>query len=387
MDLNSDSPSLLADNYRSPHHHHFSTDAIHGGRDESTSAVPIYQGVNNYRSRSEGGYIRGLEDAGGATVEALEDLVKDLEGAEWSLATSSGMAAVGNTLLGLLSSGDRIVVHRCVYYATNRMLHEDLPHKWGIQVEWVDFRNLDALQNALVKPTRLVYFEPYANPSMDLIEAAAVIKLAHEAGALAVVDNTWFSPYLLQPLHLGADVVLHSATKYLGGHGDALSGVISGQETALREDIHRMRLFFGGVLAPLNAYLVIRGIRTLPFRMERHCQNAQKLAEYLAEHPKVAEVRYPGLPTYAANSQAKCQTKGYGGMLGFVMVPGANPERFARSLSLCRPWVSLGDVETLVVPTQANEARGVPLNYVRVSAGLEAAEDIMADFDQALGRA
>ena len=167
--MNSESTSHLAENYRSPHHHHFSTDAIHGGRDEKTSAVPIYQGVNNYRSRSEGGYIRGLEDAGGTTVEALEDLVKDLEGAEWTLATSSGMAAVGDTLLGLLSSGDRVVVHRCVYYATNRMLREDLPQRWGIQIEWVDMRDLEALKRALTQPTRLVYFEPYANPSMDLI--------------------------------------------------------------------------------------------------------------------------------------------------------------------------------------------------------------------------
>jgi len=381
---------FLTDDYQSPTGRDFTTDAIHAGYHGTSSAVPIYQGNTNIRDGYEGtnSYGRGLEKAGGPTSGAVEELVRHLEGGEWAMTTSCGMAAMSQIFFGLLDHGDRIVGHRCLYAGANMWLNEDLPSRWGIDTARVDMRDLGALRKALEKPTKIVYFEPYANASMDFIDVKAVIDLAHDAGALVVVDNTFLTPYLLQPLHYDADIVMHAMTKYMAGHGDALAGVIVGNDEAIREPIHRMRILMGGVLAPMNAFLVNRGLKTLAFRMERHCVNAQKVAGFLEEHPHVTEVRYLGLPSHPDHETSLKYLRGFGGMLGFVSIPEVDHEALGKAFKMCKPWYSLGDVETLVLENggPGNPEQGIPARYSRVSVGLEDPDDIIADLDQALNR-
>mgnify|MGYP001159490765 CR=1 FL=1 len=379
---------FLTNDYQSPDGRNFTSDAIHAGYHGSSSAVPIYQGNTNIRDGYEGtnAYGRGLEKAGGPSSGAVEELVKHLEGGEWAMTTSCGMAAMSQIFFGLLKQGERIIGHRCLYAGANMWLDEDLPNQWGIDTVRVDLRNLDALREALKQPTRMVYFEPYANASMDFIDVKAVIDLAHEAGALAVVDNTFLTPYLLQPLHYGADVVMHAMTKYMAGHGDALAGVIVGRNEKIREQIHRMRILMGGVLAPMNAFLVNRGLKTLAFRMERHCTNAQKIAEFLKTHPRINEVRYLGLPSHPDHKTGLKYLRGFSGMLGFCPTPAVDQKALGKALNMCKPWFSLGDVETLVLGDSGpgNPKQGIPPNYTRVSVGLEDPDDIIQDLDQAL---
>ncbi len=375
---------FAADDYQSPDNRDFTTDAIHGGYHGTSSAVPIYQGNTNYREGYEGtnSYGRGLDKAGGPTSGALEEQVRILEGAEWAQATSCGMSAVSQTLFGLLTSGDRVVCHKTVYAGTNMLFQDVLPVKWNVDVEQVDMCELDALKKALEKPTRMVYFEPYAH-SMEFIDLARATDLAHEAGALVVVDNTFLSPYLLRPLHYGADVVLHAMTKYIAGHGDALAGIVSGRDEEIRKQIHYMRILMGGVLAPMNAFLVHRGLKTLAFRMERHCASAQKVAEYLEQHEKVARVDYLGLPSHPNHEVATGYLHGFGGMMRFFAQPGVSLDSFIGGLKMCKPWYSLGDVETLILPSGESEGEDGGFG-ARVSVGLEDSDDIIADLDQAL---
>jgi len=358
----------------------FSTRAIHAGAVAGSSAVPIYQGNTNYRPgyQATNSYGRGLQKAGGPTSGAVEAQMKALEGAEWALATSCGMAAISQTQFGLLRSGDRVVCHRNAYSGSTFLLREDLPDRWQVSVEWVDMRDIEKLKDALRKKTRLVYFEVVSNSNMDVIDVSAAAAAAHEAGALVVVDNTFLTPYLMRPIEHGADVVIYSATKYLSGHGDALGGFVLGNCQEIRERIHRMRIILGGVLSPMNAFLIMRGIKTLAMRMERHQSNAQKVAEFLESHPKVTDVRYPGLKSYYAHGVAAAQMSGFGGMMGFTPAPALDTGKFTGSLRMCKPWYSLGDVETLIL-----DCKG----YVRVSVGLEDPRDIIADMKQALEKA
>ena len=373
---------FAADDYQSAENRDFTTDAIHGGYHGTSSSVPIYQGNTNYREGYEGtnSYGRGLDRAGGPTSGALEEQVRILEGAEWAQATSCGMAAVSQTLFGLLKSGDRVVCHETVYAGTHMLFRDVLPVRWGVEVEVVDMCDLDALKKALEKPTRMVYFEPYAH-SMEFIDLAGATETAHEAGALVVVDNTFLSPYLLRPLHFGADVVLHAMTKYMAGHGDALAGIVSGSDEEIRKQIHFMRILVGGVLAPMNAFLVHRGLKTLAFRMERHCASALKVAEYLEQHEKVARVRYLGLQSHPQHDTAAGYLRGYGGMMRFHARPGVSLDSFIGGLRMCKPWYSLGDVETLILPSGEDADQGFG---ARVSVGLEDPDDIIGDLDQAL---
>ena len=292
---------------------------------------------------------------------------------------------MSHTLLALVGAGDRIISHRCVYDWADTFWHEEAP-RFGIEALQMDLRDLDGLRAALRTRTRLVYFEPVSNSSMDVIDVRAVCKLAHEAGALVVADNTFLSPYLFQPLACGVDVVVHSATKYLNGHGDALAGVITTNDDDIAAKVRRARRIYGGVISPMNAFLVMRGIQTLPLRMDRHCANAMAVAEHLAQHPQVREVRYPGLPSHPDHAVARAQFRGYGGMLCFQLKGGADAaERFVEGTHICRPWVSLGDTKTLVHARKPEDRRGVPEGYVRVSVGLEELSDILADMDAALG--
>ena len=362
--------------------HDFTTRSIHGGRYAESSAVPIFQGIN--APLHDGvEYVSAVGGVGGPTIESMEQLVADLEGAEWSIATPSGMAAISHVLFGLLQSGDRVVAHRCIYSYASRLLNGDLTEKWGVTVEWVDMRNLNELENALQKPTKLVYFDPIANPSMHLLNTAAIAKRAKQAGAIVVTDNTLLSPYLFKPLDHGVDVVLHSATKYLAGHGDALAGVISGRDPGLGATLTKMRTYLGGFLAPMNAFLVIRGIRTLPFRVERHCANTLEVLEWLKTRPEVADIRYAGWSEHASSSGLPA----FGGMLAFTMKEGIDLKKFRYGLKICRPWGSLGDIETLVALPAADEVRDIPMRLVRMAVGLEAPRDIIADLEQAFDHA
>ena len=356
----------------------FTTRAIHAGESDVHSAVPIHQSAT-----SNGVYTRNLNP----TIAAFENKIAALTGGEAACATACGMAAVSQTLLAHLSAGDRIVVHRCVYVGVHELLTEDLV-RFGIDVCFVDMRNLENLKAAVAqKPTKIVYFEPYANPSMDIIDAAAAIEIAHAAGALAVIDNTLFTPYLFNPLHLGADLEIHSATKYLCGHGDTLGGAVAGREELIEPIIHS-RVKHGGVMAPLNAFLLLRGIKTLPMRMDRHCASAQQVAEFLAEHPKVAAVRYAGLPDYPGHNIIAARHRGFTGIMAFQTVDENVYEGFVPHLKLCKAWVSLGDAQTLLAPHDPPQKhRGIDDNYVRISVGLEAPDDIIADLKQALDKA
>ena len=362
----------------------FTTDAIHTSNHLGGSAPPIYQGVNAQRPDGDIKYISSVGGAGGPTIEALETLVQELEQSAWTVAVPSGMAAISHVLMGLLSAGDRIVVHRSVYQYATTLLREDLPQRFGVEVEWVDMRDLAALKAALSKPTKLVYFEPITNPAFHVLDVAVIVELAHEAGALAAMDNTLLTPFLFRPIPTTqADIVLHSATKYLGGHGDALAGVISGKDAAVGAQIARWRRLSGSILAPLNAFLVMRGIRTLPFRMAQHCANARAVAHFLQQQDGVLEVRYAGF----AEASALSQFADAGGMLGFTLDGAIDREQVRSHLKLCKPWGSLGDVGTLVAAPAANELRDVPENYLRVAVGLESAENICTDLKQAIENA
>jgi len=376
---------FAADNYQSIEGRDFTTDAIHGGFHGTSSAVPIYQGNTNYMEGYEGtnSYGRGLDRAGGPTAGVLEEQVRILEGAKWSQAMSSGMAAISQTFFGLLRKGDRVVGHETVYAGTRMLFEEVLPVRWGVDVEQVNMCDLTVLKAALEKPTRMVYFEPYAH-SMEFIDLTRAIDLAHQAGAIAVVDNTFLSPYLLRPLNYGADVVVHAMTKYMAGHGDALAGIVSGRDEEIRSQIHYMRILMGGVLAPMNSFLVHRGLKTLAFRMERHCSSAQKLAEFLNQHDKISDVRYLGLPSHPHHEVATQYLQGFGGMMRVFSRPDLSLDAFMGELKLCKPWFSLGDVETLVLPSGEEMNKGFS---VRVSVGLEDPEDIISDLDQALEKA
>ena len=362
----------------------FTTNAIHISNHNLGSAPSINQGVNAPRPDGNVKYISSIGGAGGPTVEALETLMQELEGAAWTVAVPSGMAAISHVLMGLLGAGDRIVVHTSVYQYATTLLREDLPQRFGVEVEWVDMRDRDALKTALKKPTKLVYFEPITNPAFHVLDVASIVAAAHEANALAAMDNTLLTPYLFRPIpQTNADIVLHSATKYLGGHGDALSGLISGKDEAVGEQIARWRRLSGSIMAPMNAFLVMRGIRTLSFRMAQHCANALEVAQFLQLQKGVLEVRYAGFPDSSAHSQFS----GAGGMLGFVLDPTIDREAVRGHLKLCKPWGSLGDISTLVASPAANSFRDVPENYLRVAIGLESAEDICADFEQAIALA
>jgi cystathionine beta-lyase/cystathionine gamma-synthase len=234
----------------------------------------------------------------------------------------------------------------------------------------------------------VLYFEPLSNPGLDVIDVKHVAVLGHQAGAIVVADSTFLSPALLRPLELGADVVIHSATKFLSGHSDALGGMVIANDGDFIAMLRRARNIYGGVLSPFNAFLIFRGIRTLPVRMVRQCSNAQKVAEFLSQHPAVAETRYPGLPDDPGHRTAKEWRTGFGALVGFVLAGGqAASDVFKNSVKLCRPWVSLGDTGALLYCRWPEPRKGIPEGYVRMSVGLEEADDVIADLDQALNKA
>lgn len=331
------------------------------------------------------------------TTHLLEQRIATLEGAEAGLATASGMGAITAVMWTFLSPGDEVITDQTLYGCTFSFLRHGLA-RFGITVTHVDLTDPAALAAAISPRTRIVYFETPANPNMRLVDIAAVSAIARAAGARTVVDNTYATPLLTRPVELGADIVVHSATKYLGGHGDLIGGLIAGGA----EDLARVRAegvkdMTGAVMAPFNAFLILRGLKTLQVRLERHCRSAMAVARMLEAHPAVAAVHYPGLESFGQHALACRQMPGFGGMIAFELHGGfAAGAAMMNRLTLIRRAVSLGDAESLIqhpasmthstYTAEERHAHGIADGLVRLSVGLEDEPDIIADLLRALPR-
>ena len=334
------------------------------------------------------------------TQSVLEARLANLEGAEACVVFASGMGAVGSLMLSLLSQGDEVVVHRTVYSNTLALTEDALP-RFGIKVVPVDMSDPANLDPVLSRRTRMVYFETPVNPTAEVLDIAAITARARAVGALAVVDSTYASPALQRPLEHGAHLVLHALTKYINGHGDLLGGAVAGDAaTVERLRRHGLRYITGATMSPMSAFLVLRGMKTLALRMERHGRTAQRIAEMLAGHEAVARVRYPHLPSNPGYAAARRQMKNGSGMLSFSLVSGSDgADRFMDRLRLVLRAVSLGDAETLIMrpgallrgalraDPAAHLAGGVDEPMMRLSVGLEDADDLLDDLSQALDAA
>ncbi|HEY2645256.1 MAG TPA: cystathionine gamma-synthase [Galbitalea sp.] len=377
----------------------FSTRAIRAGQDfdPTTGAVvpPVYlsstfvqDGIGGFRGGYE--YARG----GNPTRTSLETLLASLEGGSHAYSFASGLAAEDALLRAVLRPGDHIVMGNDVYGGTHRLVDRVFV-PWGVSIVTVDMSDLDAVRAAVAdKQTHVLWIETPSNPLMKISDIAALVELGHASGTIVVVDNTFASPYLQQPLGLGADVVVHSTTKYLGGHSDVLGGAVIVNDEELAEKVGFLQFGVGAVSGPLDAWLTVRGIKTLAVRMDRHSSNAQAIAEALVGHPKLDAVYYPGLPTHAGHEVAARQMSGFGGMLSVALKGGASAaRRFAESTEVFQLAESLGGVESLIgYPSEMTHAsvRGtaleVPDNIVRLSVGIEDVADLLADVEQALDR-
>ena len=372
----------------------FETLAIHAGQEPDPTAgavtVPIYQ-TSTFAQEAVGKH-KGYEYArtGNPTRTALETCLAALEGGAWGLAFASGMAAT-DAVAHLLSSGDHVVMADDIYGGTYRLFARVFDRA-GIELTAVDMRDPANVRAALTKSTKLVWMESPTNPMLKIVDIAAVAAVARDAGALAVVDNTFASPYLQQPLGMGADLVLHSTTKYIGGHSDVVGGALIGNDADLRDRLAFIQNAAGGVPGPFDSWLVLRGAKTLAVRMERHSDNAQAIAEWLAQHEKVARVNYPGLPTHEGHDVARRQMRSFGGMLSFELKDGEAAAM--RAVSRTRIFAlaeSLGGVESLIeVPLAMTHGsvKGTklapPAGLVRLSVGIESVDDLVTDLAQAI---
>jgi cystathionine gamma-synthase len=376
----------------------FETRAIHSGQepDPTTGSVvpPIYQ-TSTYKQDGVGGLRGGYEYSRSAnpTRTALEECVAALEGGRRGLAFASGLAAEDTLLRTICAPGDHAVIPGDAYGGSYRLFATVL-QRWGLDFTPAGGHEVDAFRAALQPGrTKVVWVETPTNPLLGIADIAAIAELAHDAGALLVVDNTFASPYLQQPLSLGADVVVHSTTKYMGGHSDVVGGALVLGDDALAEQVAFHQNAMGAVAGPFDSWLVLRGIRTLGVRMDRHCANAERVVEMLVAHPKVAKVFYPGLPDHQGHDVAVKQMKAFGGMVSFTVV-GGEEEAVAvcNRASLFTLGESLGGVESLIEHpgrmTHASVAGSpleVPGDLVRLSVGIEAGDDLLEDLRQALG--
>lgn len=376
----------------------FSTDAIHIGQepDPATGAiiVPIYQ-TSTY-VQEELGRHKGYEYSRTAnpTRVALERNLARLEGGQFGFAFASGMAAI-NTVLMLFKSGDHVVAGRNLYGGTFR-LFERVLKDLGFQFTYVDTRDLASIEEAIRDNTRLLFLETPTNPVMEITDIAAASELAHRHGLLVAVDNTFMSPYLQRPIELGADIVTHSTTKYLNGHSDGVGGAVVMSDSALAERLKFLQNAAGAVLGPMDSWLVLRGVKTLAVRMRQHSENGTAVAKFLAGHPKVKLVHYPGLPSHPQYELGRKQMSGPGGMLSFETGSLENARTVLNAVRLCSLAESLGGVETLIshpatmthasVPLEERRQLGITDGLVRISVGIEDVDDLIADLDQALAR-
>lgn len=385
----------------------FATRAIHHGYnplDHNGALVPpIYQTATfAFPTVEYGAACFAGEEAGhfysrisNPTLALLEQRMASLEGGEAGLALASGMGAITATLWTLLRPGDEVLVGRTLYGCTFAFLHHGIG-EFGVKVRHVDMSDLQAVAAAISHRTRVIYFETPANPNMHMTDIAAVAKLAHQHDISVVVDNTYCTPYLQRPLELGADLVVHSATKYLSGHGDITAGLVVGRKALVdRIRLEGLKDMTGAVLSPHDAALLMRGMKTLTLRMERHCSNAQTIAEYLEQQPEVELISYPGLPGFAQYELAQRQMRLPGGMIAFELKGGVTAgRRFMNALQLFSRAVSLGDAESLAQhPASMTHSSytpeelaqyGISEGLVRLSVGLEDIDDLLADIQQAL---
>lgn len=379
--------------------HGFATRAIHEGQefDPTTGAIipPIYQ-TSTFVQDGIGGLRNGYEygRAGNPTRSSLETLLASLEGGVRALSFASGLAAEDALLRAALRPGDHIVLGNDAYGGTHRLI-DRIHRAWGIRNTTVDLTDLDAVRTALgTDGTRMLWIETPSNPLMKISDIAALVELGHAAGAVVVVDNTFASPALQQPLSFGADVVVHSTTKYLGGHSDVIGGALIFADEELAEKAQFIQFAAGAVSSPMDAWLTTRGIKTLQVRVRQHSANAQAIAEALVGRDGIETVYYPGLPTHPGHELAARQMSGFGGMLSVALSGGAAAaRRFAESTQVFQLAESLGGVESLIgYPSEMTHAsvRGtaleVPDNIVRLSVGIEDVDDLLADVEQALGR-
>lgn len=385
----------------------FSTLAIHHGYDplenEGALTPPLHlTSTFAFETAEAGGEMFSGERAGhiysrisNPTCDLLERRIAVLEGAEAGLALASGMGAITATLWTLLEPGDEVILDQTLYGCTFSFLRHGMS-KFGVTVTHVDLTEPENLSAAITERTRLVYFETPANPNMRLVDIEAVSRIAHAHEVYVVVDNTYATPYLTQPIKLGADIVLHSATKYLGGHGDLVAGLLAGSEELVsRIRLYGMKDMTGAVMAPFNAMMILRGLKTLEVRMDRHCASAMTIAELLQQSPAVREVWYPGLKSFGQRELAQRQMSQFGGMIAFELKGGMDAGReMMNRLQMIARAVSLGDAETLVqhpasmthstYSPEERKAHGISEGLVRLSIGLEGVDDVIADLMQAL---
>ena len=383
----------------------FATEAVHGGQhhDPLTGAVsvPIYQTSTFVFESAEQGAARfaGKEKGyiytrlGNPTVKALEKSLAGLEEGEDARACSSGMAAINTAMLSVVRKGDHVVSTENLYGGTAKLFSDILP-KFGIEFTLVDTSHIENVESAIRKNTKIVYIETPSNPTLKLTNIREVAKIAKEHDAVSIVDNTFMSPYFQQPLTLGADVVVHSLTKYLSGHSDVVGGIVISYQNFI-DKMNPVLKNTGGTLGPFEAWLTLRGIKTLHIRMERHNENAMKVAEFLEAHEKIEKVYYPGLKSSDQYDLAKQQMSGFGGIVSFEVKGGLEAGRkLMNSVRLCTLAVSLGAVETLiehpasmthaVVPREERLRTGLTDSLVRLSVGIEDVEDIIEDLQSAL---
>ena len=379
--------------------------AVHAGvtKNEYLAVVPPICQTSTFSFRSaehgaalfageEKGYI--YSRMGNPTVEALESSIAALEGGYAGLACGSGMAAIHTTLAALLKAGDHLVCSDAVYGPTCSLVENYLTRS-GIEATMVDTSNLKAIESAIRPNTKVVYIETPGNPTLVVADLEAVSKLAHSKGAVVVVDNTFMSPILQQPLKWGVDVVVHSLTKFINGHADVVGGIIVAKDEAQYSMLRKALNHFGGVLPPMEAFLVHRGVKTLAIRMERHCENALKVAKYLENHAEVEWVRYPMLESHPQYKLSVKQTLGGGAVISFGLKGGLKAgKHMMNSVKLCTLAVSLGGVETLIEhpasmthATMGPEARkraNISDGLVRLSVGIENADDVIADVEASM---
>jgi cystathionine gamma-synthase len=375
----------------------FETAAIHAGQeaDPRTGAVvpPIYQ-VSTFKQDGVGGLRAGYEYArsGNPTRDALEECLAALENGTRAFATSSGLAAEDLLLRTVLRPGDHLIVPIDAYGGSYRLFEKVLA-PWGVTNTAVDQSDLDAVRAAIVQgKTKIIWTESPTNPLLSISDIAELAKIAHDANAILVVDNTFASPYLQQPLNLGADAVVHSTTKYLGGHSDVVGGAIVVKDEQLADQIAYNHNAMGPIAGPFDAWLVLRGAKTLAVRMDRHCENARAIVDFLVGHERVSEVRYPGLATHPGHEIAKRQMRDFGGMVSFRVRGGIEAAlQVCKRVELFTLAESLGGVESLIEhpgkmthASVAGSALEVPDDLIRLSVGLEHIDDLIADLTQAL---
>jgi len=377
----------------------FNTKTIHGGQvyDLAYGSVmpPIYQ-TSTYAQTTPGGH-KGYEYSRthNPTRNALENALASIENGIYGLAFGSGLAAI-DAVIKLLKPGDEVIATNDLYGGTYRLFTK-IFEKFGIKFHFIGMDNVASIENYSNENTKLVWVETPTNPMMNVIDLKAIAKVSKKHELLLAIDNTFATPYLQQPLDFGADIVMHSATKYLGGHSDVVMGALVTKDKALAEKLYFIQNASGAICGPQDSFLVLRGIKTLHVRMERHCQNGAAIAKYLVQHPKVENVYWPGLETHPNHEIAKRQMNDFGGMLSFTTKENSlqGAVRVVEKLKLFTLAESLGGVESLAghpasmthasIPKEEREKTGVKDSLIRLSVGIEAIEDLISDLEQALG--